>query len=107
VIVAEELVTLTPVAFPPVVIVTSVESLVHVSPLVICDRLPSEYVPHAVNCCVALTSRLTLEGLIAIESIVGFVKNPRQLTPKASATRTVNASDNASLRPVNIDNRLR
>jgi hypothetical protein len=46
-------------------------------------------------------------GLIVIEVSVGLWKNPWQLGPKASATKTVKASVNASLRPVNIDNRLR
>jgi tRNA threonylcarbamoyladenosine modification (KEOPS) complex Pcc1 subunit len=43
---------------------------------------------------------------MAIDVKVGFTKNPLQLTPKASATSTVKASVNASLRPVNIRNRL-
>jgi hypothetical protein len=46
-------------------------------------------------------------GLIVIDVNVGLTKNPLQLTPNASAIRTVKASVNASLRPVNIDNRLR
>jgi hypothetical protein len=33
---------------------------------------------------------------------VGLTKNPLQLTPVASATNTVKARVNASLRPVNI-----
>src|SRR5208282_894803 len=45
-------------------------------------------------------------GPIVIAVTVGLTKNPRQLTPKASATKTVKASVNASLRPTNIDNRL-
>jgi len=46
-------------------------------------------------------------GLIVSEVKVGLTKNPWQLTPNAIATRTVKASVNASLRPVNIGNRLR
>jgi hypothetical protein len=55
---------------------------------------------------VALTSRLTLGGWTTIDSRTLGWKNPRQLTPKANATKTVKASVNASLRPTNIDNRL-
>ncbi len=43
---------------------------------------------------------------MAIDCRVLGGKNPWQLTPAATATRTVKASVNASLRPVNINNRL-
>jgi hypothetical protein len=59
--------------------------------------------PIATICRVPPGARVTPVGPIVMLVTVGVVKNPRQLTPKASAIRTVKASVNASLRPVNIN----
>src|SRR5713101_4403133 len=69
--------------------------------------LPLLSVPNACICRVEPSGTVGAEGLITKLEIVGFGKNPRQLTPKATATRAVKASVNTSLRPVHIGNRLR
>src|SRR5229473_6351032 len=70
--------------------------------------LPLVSVPNAAICCVPFgNGTVEFVGLITKLAIVGFGKNPRQLAPKATATRAVKASVNASLRPVNINDRLR
>jgi hypothetical protein len=74
--------------------------------VMVCGGELSLGVPVATICKVAPGARFTPLGPIAIVFIVGVVKNPLQLTPNASATRTVKASVNASLRPLNIENCL-
>jgi len=72
--------------------------------------LPSLKVPTAVICTVLFVVPVWIvgdAGPTAIELKVGLTKNPRQLTPKARATNTVKANVSASLRPVNISDRLR
>src|SRR5260370_19079615 len=63
-------------------------------------------VPIATICMVPPGARVTPVGPIVMLVTVGVTKNPRQLTPKATATSTAKASVNASLRPFNISDCL-
>src|SRR5580692_11118274 len=95
------------VALPvPVMVATAGSLLDHDTPVVKYDDDPSLKTPKACKVPEVPTWTAGAVGLIVIDVNVGLTKNPRQLTPKASATKTVKASVNASLRPTNIDNRL-
>ncbi len=87
------------------VVVLSLDHVTGVLP-----ELPSSKVPTAENCFVLLGAMSVIvwfAGVMPIAVSFAFGKNPRQLAPKATATRAVKASVNASLRPVNINDRLR
>jgi hypothetical protein len=77
--------------------------LVHATPLERRERELSSKVPKACNVVVALSMTVGSGGWTATETSEFGWKKSRQPTPKASATRTVKAIVNASLRPVNID----
>ena len=108
VIVAEP--TPTAVASPELesMLATVVGALDHVTEVL--PELPSSKVPTAENCFVlfgAMSVMVWFAGVMPTAVSFDFGKNPRQLAPKATATRAVKASVNASLRPVNIIDRLR
>src|ERR1700694_5462135 len=97
------------VAFPELVsmLATVVGLLDHVTGVL--PELPSSKVPTAENCLVLLGGMSVIvwfAGVMPTAVSFGFGKNPRQPAPNASATRTVKASVNASLRPINISDRL-
>jgi hypothetical protein len=96
---------LRPVATPVLGLIVSTEGslLVHTTPLVIwLVPVLFAYVPQACKVCGVPTSICGLGGWIVIAVRLFAGKNPVQLTPKASAIRTVKASVNPSLRPTNI-----
>jgi len=89
-------------------VATVVGTLDHVTGVL--PELPSSKVPTAENCLKlsgAMSVMVWFAGVMPTEVSFAFGKNPRQPAPKARATRTVKASVNASLRPVNINDRLR
>ena len=74
----------TPVANPLALIVaTAVLDDVQVTWLVIFCVLPSEYVPVAVNCCVAPAVMVGFAGVTAIELSVGRVRPETQRPPSS------------------------
>lgn len=94
VIVAEPMVT--PVAKPPAVMETALESLEdQVTPEVSCFWLPSVYVPVADIWMLWLSVRVAC-GPIVTPVSVGFTKNPRQLAAKANVASAANAPINRS-----------
>jgi hypothetical protein len=69
--------------------------------------LPWLSVPKACIWNVPSSGTVAFDGEITKLATVGFWKKPRQPAPKTATIRTVKASVNASLRPVNIENCLR